>query len=71
MAVGALFLDWAGLGVDEAGEPVHVPTVEGDKIVCRCHQQNCQLDRALWRCWAVGYLAAIDQVARSWNEAGG
>lgn len=53
-----LFLDWGGLGVDDAGAPVHVPTVEGDMIVCRCHLEDCQLDRALWRAWVVGFMAA-------------
>jgi hypothetical protein len=56
---GELFVDWTQLGVDSAGNPIHVPTIEGVLIVCSCHRENCQLDRALFRARVSGFLQAL------------
>ena len=54
-----LFLDWAAMGVDKAGKPNHVPIVEGAAIICRCHGDGCQLDRALFRARVAGFIQAL------------
>lgn len=60
---GELFIDWSLLGVDDAGTPIHVPTIEGVLIVCSCHGENCQLDRALFRARVSGFLQALSMRA--------
>jgi hypothetical protein len=55
-----MFFDWSLHGVDDAGEPVHEPTLRNDIIVCRCREEDCQLDRALFRARIVGFVQAYE-----------